>query len=136
VDKSIRMKRFLLRVRRPSLAALSAMLLGFGVCAGGLSLGRAVEVLPNPEETRRAPVSPVRGRQLFVQSCAHCHGEDARGDGEDGDGPNLVGLAIGNGRIAAVIRSGIPDEMPAFGKKHGSADIADLTAYLRAIPRN
>jgi mono/diheme cytochrome c family protein len=77
--------------------------------------------------------SKEHGRRLFVQSCAHCHGDDARGSGEDADGPDLFALRIGNARIAAVIRSGIPEEMPSFAKKHGTADIADLTAYLRTL---
>jgi mono/diheme cytochrome c family protein len=79
------------------------------------------------------PVSAQHGRQLFVQSCAHCHGDDARGSGEDGDGPDLFRLRIGNARIAAVIRAGIPDEMPSFARKHNAADISDLTAYLRTL---
>jgi mono/diheme cytochrome c family protein len=79
------------------------------------------------------PVSAEHGRRLFVQSCAHCHGDDASGTGEDGDGPDLFRLRIGNARIAAVIRTGIPDEMPSFARKHGAADISDLTAYLRTL---
>ena len=74
-----------------------------------------------------------RGRKLFVQSCAHCHGDDATGSGEDGDGPNLHRLAIGNARISAVIRTGIPEEMPSFAKKHHAADIVDITSYLRTL---
>ena len=79
------------------------------------------------------PPSAEHGRRLFVQSCAHCHGDDARGNGEDGDGPDLFALRISNARIATVIHGGIPDEMPSFAKKHGPADIADLTGYLRTL---
>jgi mono/diheme cytochrome c family protein len=79
------------------------------------------------------PASPERGRRLFVQSCAHCHGDDAHGSGEDADGPDLFGLRVGDARIAAVIHGGIPEEMPSFAKKHGPPDIADLTAYLRTL---
>ena len=79
------------------------------------------------------PPSAERGRRLFTQSCAHCHGDDAHGSGEDSDGPDLYALRIGNARIRAVIRTGIPDEMPSFAKKHGQADISDLTAYLRTL---
>jgi mono/diheme cytochrome c family protein len=86
----------------------------------------------SPSDERPAP-SAENGRHLFVQSCAHCHGDDARGSGEDADGPDLFALRIGNARIAAVIRGGIPEEMPSFAKKHGTADIADLTAYLRTL---
>ena len=89
---------------------------------------------PGAVRPPRAAAAPARdGRQLFLQSCAHCHGDDARGSGEDGDGPDLFRLRIGNARIAAVIRKGIPDEMPAFAKKHSRQDIADITAYLRTL---
>jgi mono/diheme cytochrome c family protein len=97
---------------------------------GALSLGLA------PRESAPAPVEPastIRGRRLFVQSCTHCHGDDARGSGEDGDGPDLHRLAIGNARIAAVIRTGIPEEMPSFAKKLGPPEVADVTAYLRTL---
>lgn len=86
-----------------------------------------------PAEVVTPPPSAPRGRRLFIQSCAHCHGDDARGSGEDGDGPDLFALRISSARIAAVIRTGIPDEMPSFAKKHGAVDIADLTAYLRTL---
>jgi mono/diheme cytochrome c family protein len=109
----------------------------FGACSLGLALtlGCLAENGP-PSITAASPPhggSTERGRRLFVQSCAHCHGDDARGTGEDGDGPDLAGLRIGNARIAAVIRSGIPGEMPSFARKHPEADIADLTAYLRSV---
>jgi len=86
-----------------------------------------------PAAVVNLPPSTPRGRRLFIQSCAHCHGDDARGSGEDGDGPDLFALRISNARIAAVIRTGIPEEMPSFAKKHGAEDIADLTAYLRTL---
>lgn len=89
--------------------------------------------VPPPRASESAFLDAGRGRKLFVQSCAHCHGDDAHGSGEDSDGPDLYRLAIGNARIAAVIRKGIPEEMPSFAKKHGPQDIADLTAYLRTL---
>ena len=100
----------------------------FGVSRiAGTEMPGAVKPPPAVAATAR------HGRQLFVQSCAHCHGEDARGSGEDGDGPDLFRLGIGNARISAVIRKGIPDEMPSFAKKHSAQDIADITAYLRTL---
>jgi cytochrome c oxidase cbb3-type subunit III len=100
--------------------------------AYGLSRFAATQPAPRPSVMSSA-ASADHGRRLFVQSCAHCHGDDAHGSGEDSDGPDLFGLRIGNARIAAVIRTGIPEEMPSFAKKHGPADIADLTAYLRTL---
>jgi mono/diheme cytochrome c family protein len=100
--------------------------LGLGTLAAIESSAAVVSPPPKPH-------SAERGRRLFVQSCAHCHGDDARGSGEDGDGPDLFQLRISNARIAAVIRTGIPEEMPSFAKRHGPADIADLTSYLRTL---
>ncbi|MDR3404062.1 MAG: cytochrome c [Chthoniobacter sp.] len=115
----------------------AALMGGAGYWGGELVNAGAVAAITTPRApaggiTPRSP-SPERGRRLFVQSCAHCHGDDARGNGEDGDGPDLFALRIGNARIATVIRGGIPDEMPSFAKKHGPADIADLTGYLRTL---
>lgn len=69
------------------------------------------------------------GRKLFLSSCAHCHGEDARGD----DGPDLHGIEVSDRRIATVITRGIKGEMPAFAKKHGPTDIAALITYVRSL---
>jgi mono/diheme cytochrome c family protein len=112
---------------RPSL--IGALLTGASLL-GAMSLGAlaARDAASGPPDP-----APARGRQLFVQSCAHCHGDDARGRGEDGDGPDLYRLAIGNARISAVIRTGIPEEMPSFAKKLGPAEVEALTAYLRSL---
>jgi len=100
-----------------------------------LAVGRLSETGSETTSFTAPPraASSEQGRHLFAQSCAHCHGNDARGNGEDGDGPDLLGLRIGNVRIAAVIRKGIPGEMPSFAKKHSTPEIADLTAYLRSL---
>jgi mono/diheme cytochrome c family protein len=114
-----------------ALAILISGCSAFGVFSLGSSA--ATQGTDTPGEGSPRPPSSEHGRRLFVQSCAHCHGDDARGNGEDGDGPNLYRLPISNARIAAVIRTGIPEEMPSFAKKHGTVDIADLTAFLRTL---
>ena len=120
-------------IRHPGLLAcfVAAMSLLGALVSGFTSHDPGVAIVPSRARTSMG--SPLHGSQLFVQSCAHCHGDDARGNGEDGDGPDLYRLAIGNARIAAVVRRGIPDEMPSFARKHGPQDIADLTAYLRSL---
>src|SRR4051812_44824817 len=100
--------KLLIRNHPLLLAALVAACTVFG------AVGASCIVQPAFIETPIASTSAENGRRLFVQSCAHCHGDDARGNGEDGDGPDLSALRIGNARIAAVIRTGIPDEMPSF----------------------
>ena len=64
----------------------------------------------------------AKGRTLFFQSCAHCHGQDADG-GEDA--PSLLKLQISGAHMALVIQSGIKDEMPSFAKKYNE------TGYCR-----
>jgi mono/diheme cytochrome c family protein len=70
-----------------------------------------------------------RGRILFDHNCAHCHGEDARGD----EGPNLYNLAKSDARITAIIKGGIKGEMPTFAKKFSDEDVQALIAYLRTL---
>ncbi len=78
----------------------------------------------------RPPAQNIaEGRKLFLRSCAHCHGNDARGD----DGPDLHALNVSDRRIASVVTHGIKGEMPAFGKKHSPDDVAALIAYLRSL---
>ena len=69
------------------------------------------------------------GHSLFLKNCAHCHGDDARGD----EGPTLYDLALSDARIAKRIKEGIKGEMPKFGSKLNDTDIAALIGYLRTL---
>jgi mono/diheme cytochrome c family protein len=71
----------------------------------------------------------TQGRHLFLMNCAHCHGDDARGD----EGPDLYNLHKSDARIHQVITGGIKGEMPSFAKKLGDPEIRQLTAYLRTL---
>jgi len=70
-----------------------------------------------------------RGRSLFDRNCAHCHGDDARGD----EGPNLHDLTKTDARITRIVKEGIKGEMPRFGAKLNDADVEALIAYLRTL---
>jgi mono/diheme cytochrome c family protein len=70
-----------------------------------------------------------RGRSLFLKNCAHCHGDDAKGD----EGPDLHGLEISDARIGKKIRDGIKGEMPGFSEKFDANDIHALIAFLRTL---
>ncbi len=82
-----------------------------------------------PAEIARVPpdVLLARGRKLYFGNCAHCHGEDARGD----EGPDLHELWVSDRRIATVVKRGIKGEMPTFAKKLKDPEIAALIAYVR-----
>jgi mono/diheme cytochrome c family protein len=92
--------------------------------------------IPNIVTSAQAATKPPElnadatlGRHLFLMNCAHCHGDDARGD----EGPDLHDLHKSDGRIHQVITAGIKGEMPSFGKKLGDPEIRQLTAYLRTL---
>jgi mono/diheme cytochrome c family protein len=91
------------------------------------------ETSPAPKELPTTEVV-AQGRNLYVQSCARCHGNDAKGNGEDDDGPDLHGLRISNTRISSAILKGVKGEMPSFAKKFSAADVTTLVAYLRSLP--
>ncbi len=107
-----------------SLSALAA-------AGGGARVlhGPAGPVTPNVLPPVEGTAAERNGRMLFLHSCAHCHGADARGD----EGPDLHGLAVSDRRIAIVVTRGIKGEMPSFARKHDRADIAALIAYLRTL---
>ena len=69
------------------------------------------------------------GYRLFDLNCAHCHGDDARGD----EGPDLHGLHKSDARLTTIIKGGIKGEMPAFAKKFNDVDVQALIAYLRTL---
>jgi len=77
----------------------------------------------------RLAADAAQGRHLFLMNCAHCHGDDARGD----EGPDLHNLHRSDARIHEVITAGIKGEMPSFGKKLGDPDVRQLIAYLRTL---
>src|SRR6478752_9068786 len=97
------------------------------------TLGLATAIRPAQFST--SPATDVlianvgQGRNLFLLNCAHCHGDDARGD----EGPNLHNLHKSDARIHEVITAGIKGEMPSFGKKLGDPDVRQLIAYLRTL---
>ena len=98
----------------------------FGV--GSLLLG--ITVVP---AIKAAPARPSeeakRGQSLFERNCAHCHGDDARGD----EGPDLHNLKKSDMRITKIVTQGIKGEMPAFGAKLNDADVKALIAFLRTL---
>lgn len=79
-----------------------------------------------------AEAAVQRGRAVFVQNCAMCHGTKAKGSGE---APSLIDSPVvrhdeHGEKIGGVIREGRPTKgMPAFGSLTPD-QIADITAFL------
>ena len=78
-----------------------------------------------------SPQSPLvaQGQHLFLMNCAHCHGDDARGD----EGPDLHGLRKTDARLSALINNGIKGEMPRFNQKLSASDVQALIAFLNSL---
>ena len=114
--------------------------LGLGLKA--LIAGAVLTTLPflaaqtrtiKPASQSAPPAVVERGKSLFGQNCAFCHGREGFG-GETG--PNLmdsdlVASDVRGNKIGAVVRNGRPATgMPAF--KFSLQEITDLAAFLHA----
>jgi mono/diheme cytochrome c family protein len=69
------------------------------------------------------------GYKLFMLNCAHCHGQDARGE----EGPDLHGVVKSDQRIASIIQNGIKGEMPKFSAKLSATETRALIAFIRTL---
>lgn len=86
-------------------------------------------VTANEIEAGAPNTDAIRGRNLFERNCAHCHGDDARGD----EGPDLHNLKKSDVRITKIITKGIKGEMPAFGTKLSDSDVKSLIEFLHSL---
>lgn len=85
------------------------------------------------------PASITRGRQLYVRSCANCHGDQARGDGPASAAltPKPANLRKMAGRhpdgdLAWKIASG-RGAMPRWKNMLGKNQIWDLVNYIQSL---
>ena len=118
-----------------SVASVCVLAMTFGLSP----LLRSTETADSSREPRTDPGPVVRalisdrgaaqGQKLFERNCAHCHGDDARGE----EGPSLYNLTLSDARIAKRTREGVKGEMPRFGSKFNDADIEALIAFLRSL---
>src|SRR5689334_13091217 len=96
------------------------------IASAALTLAAAAlfGVMPRAQDVRR-------GATLFAETCAACHGADAKGD----NGPNLTTLwAAGatDDRVMQTIRGGIPGTvMPP--SRATDDEIRALIAYLKTL---
>src|SRR6185312_8784870 len=98
---------------KAALAAIATSATVLSATFGFAFLMRHVSVamtLPDMPKTAKAETVPTsltadaaQGRHLFLMNCAHCHGDDARGD----EGPDLHDLHKTDARIHQIITTGI-----------------------------
>ena len=73
----------------------------------------------------------VRGKQLFTQSCASCHGDGAQG----AFGPDIRALDPSDAPAIGTIKNGSKGKMPAFGSKLSGPDFQSLVGYLHSLKK-
>lgn len=78
------------------------------------------------------------GRQVYLNSCAKCHGSDGRGmtpKGEELEVPDLTGGRAARktiAKITSIVRNGKGD-MPGYKNKLTAAKIGSVVAYVRTL---
>lgn len=119
--------------------AIFGMVLG-GVCAV-VVLGTRRE--PPPPEIAADPLL-VRGREIYLDRCASCHGPSGRGDGPLAKG--LTGPAPRNlaqdpwkygerpEQVLTVLAEGVKDaQMPGWAGTYGPEDLRAVAAYVYQV---
>ena len=115
-------------------AALVAGAIATSILGGTLAFAEYMQkksALQSSLASTNSPQSPLvaQGQHLFLMNCAHCHGDDARGD----EGPDLHGLRKTDARLSTLINNGIKGEMPRFDKKLSPSDVQALIAFLNSM---
>jgi cbb3-type cytochrome c oxidase subunit III len=107
----------------------------------GFYLQRGVRAAAAPEKKDKA-ATIERGRAVYVQNCARCHGSDGRAQTDTGQLYGATDLAdgkwwreerISDRRLIASITNGKKGGMPAYGKKLAKTDIAAVVAFVRTL---
>ena len=102
--------------------------------------GSIVGLVREPREIDRSTVmtgaDQSTGRELFLNNCARCHGDDAKGD----KGPDLTSpkrrskwSASDEPLISKINKGGL--FMPKFGKKLTPDEIKQIADYVRSLGR-
>ncbi len=99
-----------------------------------------VEVLKNPRFSD--PNSKEKGKNLYMQRCAICHGKKADGKGPSAESFEMQPWNFVDGEIDDVTdgflfqkikNGGVWFEMPPFGLILKNGEIWDIISYLRFI---
>jgi mono/diheme cytochrome c family protein len=100
-----------------------------------LLLAAALLTLPVAAE------EPPKRSAAWEANCTVCHGDDGRGQTEEGKRKKARNLAdpkwlasVSDGRLASSIKRGY-DRMPAFGRKLSDEQVKALVAEVRALPK-
>jgi mono/diheme cytochrome c family protein len=123
-----------MRIPRAAKAVLVAGAIAAGTLGGTMAVAGYMQkksALEPSLSSTNSPPNPLvaQGQHLFQMNCAHCHGDDARGD----EGPDLHGLRKTDARLSALINNGIKGEMPRFNQKLSASDVEALIAFVNSL---
>jgi cytochrome c oxidase cbb3-type subunit 3 len=116
---------------------LKALLL----CATVLSLSSLAAAASSGEPDSKKQAAAERGRAVYANNCARCHGGDGTSQttmGRMTEAPDLTDAAWQRGKSTARMNASVANgrgEMPSFRKKLSRQDIAAAVAYVRALKR-
>lgn len=100
---------------------------------------------PVPEHFSLEDADPETGREIFVRSCASCHGEDGSGDGRIETDPPARDLRdpermdrLSDWQILSVIRDGgkpygLSERMIPWGSMLDDDELRDVAAFVRSL---
>jgi mono/diheme cytochrome c family protein len=126
------------------IALVVALVAAFGVLAAGCSKnsssdnsasatsGPTTEAASSGAKSAGASGDPVRGKQLFTQNCASCHGADGT---QGGVGPSLKNEKSRKDTAAAIawIKNPQPPMPKLYPSPLSEKDVVDLAAYVETL---
>jgi mono/diheme cytochrome c family protein len=114
---------------------------GLLVISASAAAAAASGVSTSAAPQKGAASQSERGREVYADRCARCHGSDGQGRtrlGETVEAPDLSDPDLqrkrSNARMVASVTTG-RGGMPAFKKKLSRQDIAASLAYVRTLRR-
>jgi cytochrome c oxidase cbb3-type subunit III len=116
--------------------ALVALAFGFSLVSRARGEQRRQESPPTSRGQHANGPTPTgdaaKGREVFLNSCAICHGVDASG----GEGPNIqrAPATLGEAAVRNIIMRGVPGtEMPSFFMSLNASEVSDIISYLSEL---
>ncbi len=137
-----------MRMGRPVIAAA---VLALGILGGmlGWSQGSTAKTaaIPHGEGKKGPDVRVERGKEVFAQYCAHCHGAEGKGDGLSAQNLPIKPQNLTEGRVLNALPDhflhrviaeggqsvGLSPLMPSFVPQLSEMQIRDVLAFVRTL---